>query len=214
MLALLLQASLALSPVPGTANDSLDPTRHSWTQPVPSPLVLVLGIVTGPSRQSRSRHAYIRPTMRAAAAEVGGLAYRFVVGQLGLAKHVLQAAPSCVLATLAGSATPADPGWYYIVPHPWRRGRPQYRLRLALLLSTYSTYRSSATSGAATATSASCAVCARGASSISARRAWCGCSPRRASSPTRATLPRRTPTPSWYGEARWVRIRVRRSPLG
>ena len=81
-------AALPLNPVPGTAKDSLEPTRHSWTQPVPSPLVLVLGIVTGPSRQSRSRHAYIRPTMRAAAAEVGGLAYRFVVGRLGLTERV------------------------------------------------------------------------------------------------------------------------------
>ena len=75
-------------PVPGTAKDSLEPTRHSWTEPVPSPLVLVLGIVTGPSRQSRSRHAYIRPTMRAAATEVGGLVYRFVVGRLGLTERV------------------------------------------------------------------------------------------------------------------------------
>ena len=109
-------AALPLNPVPGTAKDSLEPTRHSWTEPVPSPLVLVLGIVTGPSRQSRSRHAYIRPTMRAAAAEVGGLAYRFVVGRLGLTERVLQAGPVqypvqpwlAVLPwrTLAGSAFP------------------------------------------------------------------------------------------------------------
>ena len=112
-------AALPLNPVPGTAKDSLEPTRHSWTEPVPSPLVLVLGIVTGPSRQSRSRHAYIRPTMRAAAAEVGGLAYRFVVGRLGLTERVLQAGPVqypvqpwlavlpwLTLATLAGSAFP------------------------------------------------------------------------------------------------------------